>query len=226
MGIKPEFLAYVFDRFRQADSTLTRNHGGLGLGLAIVKQLVGLHGGTVRAESDGEDKGSAFIISLPLAPISEKKDHRSAASTQITFEDGHTALPGVKVLVIDDEQDARELIKEVLTLFQADVITVATAAAGLEILKNQRPDVIVSDIGMPEKDGYQFIREVRSLPATDGGKTPAIALSAFAHSEDRTRAITAGYQMHLSKPVESHELVAAIKNLTGLLRKPGVREHR
>ncbi|SHL71846.1 PAS/PAC sensor hybrid histidine kinase [Nitrosospira sp. Nsp11] len=226
MGIKPEFLAYVFDRFRQADSTLTRNHGGLGLGLAIVKQLVGLHGGTVRAESDGEDKGSAFIISLPLAPISEKKDHRSAASTQITFEDGHIALPGVKVLVIDDEQDARELIKEVLTLFQADVITVATAAAGLEILKNQRPDVIVSDIGMPEKDGYQFIREVRSLPATDGGKTPAIALSAFAHSEDRTRAITAGYQMHLSKPVESHELVAAIKNLTGLMRKPGVREHR
>lgn len=226
MGIKPEFLAYVFDRFRQADSTLTRNHGGLGLGLAIVKQLVGLHGGTVRAESDGEDKGSAFIISLPLAPVSEKKDHRSAASTQITFEDGHIALPGVKVLVIDDEQDARELIKEVLTLFQADVITVATAAAGLEILKNQRPDVIVSDIGMPEKDGYQFIREVRSLPATDGGKTPAIALSAFAHSEDRTRAITAGYQMHLSKPVESHELVAAIKNLTGLLRKPGVREHR
>ena len=222
MGIKPEFLAYVFDRFRQADSTLTRNHGGLGLGLAIVKQLVGLHGGTVRAESDGEDKGSAFIISLPLAPISERKDQRSAASTQITFEDRQISLPGVKVLVIDDEQDARELIREVLTLFQAEVIIAATAAAGLEILKNQRPDVIVSDIGMPEKDGYQFIREVRSLPAIHGGKTPAIALSAFAHSEDRTRAIIAGYQMHLSKPVESHELVAAIENLTGLMRKPSV----
>jgi CheY-like chemotaxis protein/nitrogen-specific signal transduction histidine kinase len=225
MGIKPEFLAYVFDRFRQADSTLTRNHGGLGLGLAIVKQLVGLHGGTVRAESDGEDKGSAFIISLPLAPISERKDQPSAASTQVILEDGQITLPGIKVLVIDDEQDARELIKEVLTLFQADVITAATAAAGLEILKNHRPDVIVSDIGMPEKDGYQFIREVRSLPSTDGGKTPAIALSAFAHSEDRTRAITAGYQMHLSKPVESHELVAAIENLTRLMRKPSVQGH-
>jgi PAS domain S-box-containing protein len=225
MGIKSEFLAYVFDRFRQADSTLTRNHGGLGLGLAIVKQLVGLHGGTVRAESDGEDKGSAFIISLPLAPISERKDQPSAASTQVILEDGQITLPGIKVLVIDDEQDARELIKEVLTLFQADVITAATAAAGLEILKNHRPHVIVSDIGMPEKDGYQFIREVRSLPSTDGGKTPAIALSAFAHSEDRTRAITAGYQMHLSKPVESHELVAAIENLTRLMRKPSVQGH-
>lgn len=222
MGIKPEFLAYVFDRFRQADSTLTRNHGGLGLGLAIVKQLVGLHGGTVRVESDGEDKGSAFIISLPLAPISERKNQHSAAPTQIAFENGHITLPGVKVLVIDDEQDARELIKEVLTLFRADVITAATASAGLEILKNQRPDVIVSDIGMPEKDGYQFIREVRSLPATHGGKTPAIALSAFAHPEDRTRAIIAGYQMHLSKPVESHELVAAIENLTGWMQKPSV----
>jgi PAS domain S-box-containing protein len=222
MGIKPEFLAYVFDRFRQADSTLTRNHGGLGLGLAIVKQLVGLHGGTVRAESDGEDKGSAFIVSLPLAPISERKDQRPAAATQIALENGHITLPGVKVLVIDDEQDARELIKEVLTLFQADVITAATAAAGLEIVKSQRPDVIVSDIGMPEKDGYQFIREVRNLPATHGGKTPAIALSAFAHSEDRTRAIIAGYQMHLSKPAESHELVAAIENLTGWMRKASV----
>ncbi|MEO8992617.1 MAG: ATP-binding protein, partial [Nitrosospira sp.] len=220
MGIKPEFLAYVFDRFRQADSALNRNYGGLGLGLAIVKQLVGLHGGTVRVESDGEDKGSSFIVSLPLAPISERKDQHSAASTQIAFKNGHITLPGVKVLVIDDEQDARELVKEVLTLFQTEVITAATAAAGLEILKNQRPDVIVSDIGMPEKDGYQFIREVRNLPATHGGKTPAIALSAFAHAEDRTRSIIAGYQMHLSKPVESHELVAAIENLTGWMRKP------
>lgn len=219
-GIKPEFLAYVFDRFRQADSSLTRNHGGLGLGLAIVKQLVGLHGGTVRAESEGEGQGASFIVTLPVAPINDGRE-RSHLATSIhpQSDDERIVLSGMRILVIDDEQDARELIQEVLTQYEADVITAASAMEGLEILKRQRPDVMISDIGMPEKDGYQFIREVRSLPATHGGKTPAIALSAFAHSEDRTRAMIAGYQMHLSKPVESHELIASIGNLTGWRRK-------
>lgn len=221
-GIKPEFLVYVFDRFRQADSSLTRNHGGLGLGLAIVKQLVGLHGGTVRAESEGEGKGASFIVSLPLAPINDSHDRQSlAAPPHSALQNGYISLPGVKILVIDDEPDARELINEVLTQCEAEVITAGSAMEGLQILKSQRPDVMISDIGMPETDGYQFIRAVRSLPATHGGKTPAIALSAFAHSEDRTKAMIAGYQIHLSKPVESQELIASIGNLTGWPRKPG-----
>ncbi|MDQ3186321.1 MAG: ATP-binding protein [Pseudomonadota bacterium] len=222
LGIKPEFLAYVFDRFRQADSSLTRHHGGLGLGLAIVKQLVGLHGGTVRAESAGEGKGASFIVNLPLAPISDRKDraHPAASGYRASSPPNgeHIALCGVKVLVIDDESDSRELINEILTQCEADVITAADAAEGLKIVMSYRPDVMISDIGMPGKDGYQLIREVRNLPAAHGGATPAIALTAFARSEDRTRAMLAGYQMHLSKPVESRELIATIGSLTRWMR--------
>ena len=215
-GIKQEFLAYVFDRFRQADSSLTRSYGGLGLGLAIVKQLVTLHGGNVRAESPGEGKGASFIVSLPLAPVSNQKMAASLAA-RVPFhpDGGEMTLRGLKVLVIEDEPDARELIKEALTQSEADVFTAASAAEGLEILKNRRPDVLISDIGMPEEDGYQFVRAVRSLPATQGGRTPAIALTAFAHSTDRTKALLAGFQRHLSKPVESHELIATVGSLTG-----------
>jgi PAS domain S-box-containing protein len=219
LGIKPEFLPHVFDRFRQADSSLTRNYGGLGLGLAIVKQLVGLHGGTVRAESDGEGKGASFIVTLPLAPIRDRKDLGHALAQLSAWDSEHIMLSGVKVLVVDDEQDARGLIKEVLTQCEAIVTTAASAEEALDILMKQKPDVMISDIGMPEKDGFQLIREVRSFPATQGGKTPAIALTAFAHSEDRTKAMLAGYQMHLSKPVQAHELIAAIANLTGWKRQ-------
>ncbi len=219
-GIKPEFLGYVFDRFRQADSSLTRQHGGLGLGLAIVKQLAGLHGGTVRAESTGEGEGASFIVSMPLAPISGKKDQYPATSIYPETDPEDIALSGVKVLVIDDEPDARELVKRILTRSKADVTVAASAAEGLAILKTQRPDVMISDIGMPGQDGYQFICEVRGLPAIHGGKTPAIALTALAGSGDRTRALIAGYQMHLSKPVESHELIATIASLKGWVREP------
>jgi PAS domain S-box-containing protein len=218
LGIKPEFLPHVFDRFRQADSSLTRNHGGLGLGLAIVKQLVGLHGGTVRAESEGEGKGAAFIVTLPLAPIRDRKGAGHTLGQPSGTQGEHIMLSGVKVLVVDDEHDARGLIKEVLTQCEAVVVTAASAEEALEILMKHKPDVMISDIGMPEKDGFQLIREVRSFPASQGGKTPAIALTAFAHSEDRTKAMLAGYQMHLSKPVQSHELIAAIANLTGWRR--------
>ncbi|MEO7560633.1 MAG: ATP-binding protein [Nitrosospira sp.] len=222
MGIKSEFLAYIFDRFRQADSSLTRHYGGLGLGLAIVKQLVALHGGTVHAESPGEGLGASFIVSLPLAPISDGRDQYVASSVAPAPGNRYITLSGIKILVIDDELDSRELINEVLTECDADVITAASAAEGLELLQSRRPDVIISDIGMPEKDGYQLIREVRNLPATHGGKTPAIALTAFARSEDRTRAMIAGYQMHLSKPVESHELIATIGSLSRWTRKPQI----
>jgi len=220
LGIKPEFMPHVFDRFRQADSSLTRNYGGLGLGLAIVKQLVGLHGGTVRAESDGEGKGASFIVTLPLAPIRDnRKDWGHARGQPLAAESEHPMLTGVKVLVVDDEHDARGLIKEVLTQCEAIVVTAASAEEALEILMRHKPDVIISDIGMPEKDGLQLIREIRRFPATQGGKTPAVALTAFAHSEDRTKAMLAGYQMHLSKPVQPHELIAAIANLTGWKRQ-------
>ncbi|SFU54707.1 PAS/PAC sensor hybrid histidine kinase [Nitrosospira multiformis] len=214
VGIKTEFLAYVFDRFRQADSSITRNHGGLGLGLAIVKQLVELHGGTVRAESEGEGHGASFIVTLPLAPVEDDKEKQQLpAATLSVKRDGSSLLSGMRILVIDDDRDARELIHKVLAQHQAEIITAANAMEGLLILKSQMPDVMISDIGMPGKDGYQFIREVRRLPAIQGGETPAIALSAFAHSEDRARARMAGYQVHLSKPVESKELIASIGSL-------------
>lgn len=222
LGIKPEFLGYVFDRFRQADSSLTRQHGGLGLGLAIVKQLVGLHGGTVRAESAGENEGASFIVSLPLAPISDRKDQHPAMSIYPGADDEPIALSGMRVLVIDDEPDARELIKWILTHSKADVVTAANAMEGLEMLKTEKPDVMISDIGMPGKDGYQFIREVRNLSAIDGGKTPAVALTAFAGSGDRTRALIAGYQMHLAKPVDAQELIATIGSLKRRMREPEI----
>jgi PAS domain S-box-containing protein len=220
-GIQPEFLPYVFDRFRQADSSLTRQHGGLGLGLAIVKQLVGLHGGTVRAESAGDGTGAAFIVCLPLAPISQSKPHlRLADSRMRPPQSEQITLPGVRILVVDDEEDSRELIHEVLTRYEAEVVCAASAKEALEVLERQTPDVIISDIGMPEKDGYQLIREIRKLGATRGGNIPAIALTAFARPEDRMKAMIAGYQTHLPKPVEARELVATIRTLTRWVHRP------
>jgi PAS domain S-box-containing protein len=218
VGIQPEFLPHVFDRFRQADSSLTRHYGGLGLGLAIVKQLVGLHRGTVRAESLGEGKGASFIVSLPLAPVNYKRQETRAL---LHTEGVNLTLQGIRILIVDDEQDSRELIQEVLTDCEAEVVSAANAEEGLEMLKTRSPDVMISDIGMPGKDGYQLIREIRRLPASSGGKIPAIALTAFASSEDRTKAMIAGYQMHLAKPVEPHELVATIAAFTQWIHKPG-----
>jgi CheY-like chemotaxis protein len=218
VGIQPEFLPHVFDRFRQADSSLTRHYGGLGLGLAIVKQLVGLHGGTVRAESLGEGKGASFIVSLPVASVNYKREEtRSLLHT----EGVNLTLQNVRILVVDDEKDSRDLIQEVLTDCQAEVVAAANAAEGLEMLKTQSPDVMISDIGMPGKDGYQLIREIRQLPPASGGKIPAIALTAFASSEDRTKAMIAGYQMHLAKPVEPHELVATVAAFTQWMHRSG-----
>lgn len=221
IGIEPAFLPQVFDRFRQADSSTTRRHGGLGLGLSIVKHLVELHGGTVRADSAGDGKGASFVVSLPLPSIKAEPmvgDECKHADSGPEGADAEISvrLDNVNVLVVDDEQDARELIENVLLQSGARVWTAGTADEGLAIIGAQRPDIIVSDIGMPGKDGYEFIREVRGLGLLAGGRTPAIALTAFARSEDRTRAMIAGYQVHISKPIEPGELVATVASLTGL----------
>jgi PAS domain S-box-containing protein len=229
LGIAPEFLPHVFERFRQADSSSTRRYGGLGLGLAIVKQLVELHGGSVRAQSEGEGRGSTFVVSLPLAPVRVAPQQASPAAAggrtapAVADQDG-VDLSGIKVLVVDDEPDALDLIKRVLAMRQATVITATNVADGLRVLQGERPDVLVSDIGMPEQDGYHFIREVRRLPSAAGGRIPAVALTAFARSEDRTRALLAGYQIHLAKPIEPRELLVTVASLAGRMgASPGAK---
>jgi CheY-like chemotaxis protein len=216
LGISPDFLPHVFERFRQADASTTRKHGGLGLGLSIVKQLVELHGGTIRVTSPGEGQGATFIVSLPLAPVrlEDRRDHPRTTKTPY-FDCEDLNLGGIRVLVVDDEPDARELLKRILRQCKADVIVAGSADEGLRLLRLHKPHVLVSDIGMPDKDGYQFVREVRRLPEAAEKSTPAIALTAFARSEDRTRAMMAGYQMHISKPIEPQELIATIASLAG-----------
>ncbi|HKX54020.1 MAG TPA: ATP-binding protein, partial [Nitrosospira sp.] len=214
IGIKREFLPHVFDRFRQADSPAGRQQLGLGLGLAIVKELVLLHRGTVIAESDGEGKGSVFTVSLPLI---QHRDTGTGIENQTSValerEDKFLPLTGLTLLVIDDEKDSLEVAKEALTKQGGKVIIAGGAAEGLEILKSGRPDVIICNISMPGKNGYQFIREVRSMPKSAGSSTPAIALTGFARPEDRTKAMIAGYQKHITKPLDTPKLIAAITDL-------------
>jgi signal transduction histidine kinase/ActR/RegA family two-component response regulator len=219
IGIDPEFLPHMFERFRQADASTTRKYGGLGLGLSIVRQLVELHGGTVRAESTGKGNGATFVVALPLRAVRGNDREHPTARTPI-LQQSDIALANLKVLVVDDDADARQLLKVLLRDAQAEVATAASADEALGMLAALRPDVIVSDIGMPERDGYQFMRAVRARPIEDGGRTPAIALTAFARSEDRTRALLAGYQVHIAKPIEPHELIVTIASLTGRTGQP------
>ena len=213
-GIAPDFLPHVFERFRQADASTTRSHGGLGLGLSIVKQLVELHGGTVRADSGGAGTGATFVVRLPLSPLRGADDADGPPSALGLLGDAMN-LAGIRVLVVDDEPDTRELIRQVLAQAQADAVTAGSAADALRAIEAQRPDVVVSDIGMPGRDGYEFIRQLRRLPHGQGGRTPAIALTAFARTEDRTRAMMAGYQVHVAKPIEPAELIATVASLAG-----------
>ena len=216
-GIKPEFLPHVFDRFRQADSSTTRRHGGLGLGLAIVKQLIELHGGGVRAKSPGEGQGSTFTLILPITvvhpehPAPEKVRPRESVTAEDVCKEKD--LDGVKVLVVDDEADARLLIRRVLTECKAVVALASSAAEALELVEQFAPEVIVSDVGMPEMDGYEFIRRVRARHPSR--ELPAAALTAFARAEDRRQALLAGFQTHVAKPVDPAELIAVVASLAG-----------
>jgi PAS domain S-box-containing protein len=221
-GIAPDFLPYVFDRFRQENATTERVHGGLGLGLSIVRHLVELHGGEVRAESAGVGQGATFVVTLPTREAQGQRGAAAGAKPPPLLPLSHSppsSLSGLRVLVVEDEDDARELIAFILSESGADVRAAGSAAAARAAFDGWRPDVIVSDVGMPGEDGYAFIRQVRALAAERGGQTPAVALTAYARAADRERALAAGFQSHIAKPVEPSELIRIVADLGG--RPPG-----
>jgi hypothetical protein len=218
-GIGPDVLPYIFDRFRQGDATSTRGQSGLGLGLAIAKQLVEMHGGTIRAESPGEGKGATFVVSLPLAPVRKGTDLpavrpgprlRAGAGTI----DAPVQLEGIRVLVVDDDADSRRLTKRVLADYGAQLMDAENVTQALQVIDDFNPHVLISDLGMPTEDGFDLIRRVRARGYTFHD-LPAVALTAFARMEDRRRALLAGFQVHLTKPVDATELSAVIATLVG-----------
>jgi CheY-like chemotaxis protein/nitrogen-specific signal transduction histidine kinase len=245
-GIDPQFLPAVFDRFRQADSSSTRRYGGLGLGLSIVRQLVALHGGSVEAQSEGEGKGSTFMVRLPLIGTRSAMDGtgvnagserdgvapQSLASTAAARDGAalnETALDetapdsvlqsvavrldDIRILVVEDEPDTRDVLRTILQQCGSQVKTAESAAEAIRVLTQWKPDVLISDIGMPAEDGYALIARIRALSADDGGRIPAIALTAFAKEDDRSRALKAGFQVHVAKPVEPQELASVVAGL-------------
>ena len=217
-GIRPDFLPYVFDRFRQAESSTTRQHGGLGLGLSIVRHLVELHGGTVAVASPGEGKGSTFTVRLPIRLGVEPglmKERRQWSAEAVPDLVGSSLLAGLHVLVVDDEADTRELLVTALEQCGARVTAVPNVPDALASLDRMLPDVLLSDIGVPGEDGYSLIRKLRARSAELGGNVPAAALTAYARSEDRIRALSAGFQAHLAKPIDPAEVVATIAALAG-----------
>ncbi|QYO64692.1 response regulator [Leptolyngbya sp. 7M] len=214
IGISADFLPYVFDRFRQADSTTTRPYGGLGLGLAIVRHLVEQHGGTIRADSAGEGKGATFTVNLPLLVTNAT----TSQPTSNPLQNGYSKLPSldcIQVLVVEDHNDTRDFITMVLQESGAEVTAVASVQEAIEYLEQFNPHVLVSDIGMPSEDGYNLIRKVRDRESDRGNQIPAIALTAYARAEDQARALAAGFQMHVPKPVEPQELVAVVAKAVG-----------
>ncbi len=215
IGIGSEFLPKVFERFRQADSTTTRSHNGLGLGLAIVRNLVELHGGTIVAESPGEGQGATFTVKLPLTPDNRNYEAAEKENSAIA-SDASTPLTGLKVLVVDDEADTRNFLAFMFEEYGAIATAVSSVDAALTVLQQSLPDVLISDIGMSEQDGYTLIRKLRSLEPEKGGCIPAIALTAYSREEDRRKILSSGFQQHLSKPVDPTKLIAAVANVLQL----------
>jgi CheY-like chemotaxis protein len=217
-GISPEFLPYVFDRFRQAEGSISRKQGGLGLGLAVVRHLVELHGGTISAESQGPGRGAVFTVALPLAQ--ERRDPARAEERRREVDrrrsrSGVVRLDGLHVLLVEDDDDSRKLLGTMLKRYGARVTSTKSAKEALRVFEEELPDVLISDIGMPDEDGYELIRKLRLAPPEKGGSTPAIALTGYASRKDRERALSAGYQQHIAKPVEQSDMIAAIAALVG-----------
>jgi CheY-like chemotaxis protein/nitrogen-specific signal transduction histidine kinase len=208
IGIPADVLPHVFERFKQADESATRRHGGLGLGLSIVRHVVEAHGGQVEAFSAGEGQGAEFVVDLPLTDLDSLRSIVAAEPRP----DG-VPLEGARVLLVDDDSDTLEFLSAALMVAGAELRAVSSASAALDAMGGWRPDVIVSDIAMPQVDGYALIRAVRAMAPEAGGRTPAVALTALARPKDRTRALAAGFQTHLPKPVDPGELVLAVTSL-------------
>jgi CheY-like chemotaxis protein len=223
-GIDGEFLPYVFDRFRQADASIKRRHGGLGLGLAIVRHLAELHGGSVTAHSDGPGRGARFAVQLPLRPappvddpvqleaVSQAADHPARRPSRAT-PDSDLPLGGLHILSVDDDTGTREMLHAALEHLGAQVTSAESARQALDALQSLRPDVLVSDIGLPDEDGYDLIRQIRALPEAAGRDTPAVALTGYARAQDQRAVQAAGYQAFAAKPVDLADLVAIIVRL-------------
>ncbi|HEY9690924.1 MAG TPA: ATP-binding protein [Oculatellaceae cyanobacterium] len=222
IGINPDFLPHVFDRFSQADSSTTRAHGGLGLGLAIVRHLVELQGGTVKAESAGEGLGATFLVNLPLiaanqelAVATPEAENTTKPHSVVSIQPPVRSLAGLRVLVVDDQADTREFLITMLHEYGAEATAVETVSEALETLQHWKPNVLISDIGMPGEDGYALIRKIRAMTTEEGGNIPAIALTGYASASDRTQALLAGFQIHVPKPIDAVELAVVVGKLTG-----------
>jgi PAS domain S-box-containing protein len=219
-GLKPEFLPYIFNRFTQSEAVSTRAHGGLGMGLAIAKAIMELHGGTISVASEGEGKGATFGLSLPLMPISREvpteRAHPQAGGSEISL-DCPPEVAGLKILAVDDDADTCDMIRAALEQCGVKVETATSADAGFEAFRSFQPDVLISDVQMPDVDGYEFIRRIREFEKPLRTKVPAVALTAFARIEDRVKSLAAGYQMHIAKPVEPGELITIVASLSGFI---------
>jgi CheY-like chemotaxis protein len=218
-GISPEFLPYVFDRFRQADASSRKRHGGLGLGLAIVRHLAELHGGTAEARSEGEGRGSTFTVCLPMQAGWDAVPRHAPSDGARTVRARRQRLTGLRILTVDDDRNTREMLQEALERAGAEVVSAASAREALATMRTFRPDVLVSDIGMPHEDGYDLLRQIRLLPEKEGGNVPAIALTGYAREEDQEATREAGYQAVTPKPVDLDRLLSAIATMAN--RHPG-----
>lgn len=214
-GIKPEFLPFVFERFRQADNSYTREVGGLGLGLAIVRYLVELHGGTVAVKSEGENRGAVFTVKFPATAQKSETPESSDQSSETSSKSSDQVLEGVRVLLVEDDADSREMLTVMFDQYAMKTIAVDSAAAALDAVQNIQADILISDVGLPGEDGYTLIRKIRQLTPEQNGQIPAIALTGYASLQDRAHALEAGYQEHLAKPVDLEILIELIKSLLG-----------